>query len=262
MTGAFHTTSREALEIDMAVPPIDITMSRQLLSTVLRIRSSPIYWEIERIREVASEKRRWKEIPYNELSPLQQLEKHFSLTDDSTPLEMIRTAVEGPWDVPTIRPTIIKDDKKAIALHNSVVSAIAMEPNHIAIYADAATFDKHIAAAAVIPELKREKSALVGPTSDVDIDAGETIALILALYLAIISGKENISIFSDSRHALEAIERNKVSSGQCLNHQFLWALRAARRRNINISLYWIPSHSKIIGHDLADELARKAAGRH
>jgi hypothetical protein len=199
MTGAFYMTSREALEIDMAVPLIDIIMSRQLLSTMLRIRSSPIYWEIERIREVASEKRCWKDIPYNELSPLQQLEKYFSLTGDSTlPLETIRTAVEGPWDVLIIRPTIIKDDKKAIALHESVASAIATDPNHIAIYTDAATFDKHIGAAAVIPKLKTEKLVLAGLTINVDIDAGETIALILALFLAIISGKKKVSIFSNS----------------------------------------------------------------
>jgi hypothetical protein len=36
-------TSREVLEIDMAIPLIDIIISRHLLSIVLRIYSSPIY---------------------------------------------------------------------------------------------------------------------------------------------------------------------------------------------------------------------------
>jgi hypothetical protein len=79
-----------------------------------------------------------------------------------------------------------------------VASVIAIEPNHITIYTNIVMFNKHIGAIVVISELKREKLVLVELTSNIDIDIGETIALILALYLTITSRKKRASIFSNS----------------------------------------------------------------
>ena len=72
VTGAFRTTARAELEVDMHIPPIKVALYRAVESSLNRIRGSPLYHKILQLRRSAPTKYQW-------YSPLQKLENNAML---------------------------------------------------------------------------------------------------------------------------------------------------------------------------------------
>jgi ribonuclease HI len=78
--------------------------------------------------------------------------------------------------------------------------------------------------------------------------------------LPLFATKLQVSIFSDSRLALEAI---KEGNGAKKGRSFLWKIAESfftlQKKDIEVEFRWIPGHSGICGNEQADIAAKEAA---
>ena len=69
-----------------------------------------------------------------------------------------------------------------------------------------------------------------------------------------------ISIFCDSQHAINRLKVMDCKAGQALKAQIYRKVKQLIQQGHEISLRWVPSHSKVEGNEMADKAAREAAG--
>ena len=88
MTGAFRTTAKAELEVEMHIPLIEIALYRAVESSLNRIKGSPLYYKIQQMRRSAPLKFKW-------YSPLQKLENTIALhlKEGTPPMEVIRPEI-------------------------------------------------------------------------------------------------------------------------------------------------------------------------
>ncbi len=70
-----------------------------------------------------------------------------------------------------------------------------------------------------------------------------------------------ISIFCDSQHAINKLKFMDCKVGQALKAQIYQKVEQLIQQGHEISVYWVPSHSKIEGNKRADKAAREATRR-
>ena len=132
--------------------------------------------------------------------------------------------------------------------------------NHLAVFTDGSKLDNgQTGCAFVIPELSTTKMFRLN--NDVSIFSAEMYAIFQALrYLEtnLVAADKNIVILSDSRSALQALERPGRNRAGIITNclQSIHNLSAVGHK---VSLCWIPSHVGIHGNELADCAAKHAA---
>jgi ribonuclease HI len=267
ISGAFRTTAKAALEVELAIPPIDITMRRQVEAAMIRTRVSPLYNKIQEIRDRAGRIRaatRQREPAYRDQSPLQRFEFNFrtsSTGNTRTPLETVIPGSFAPWEKPPT-VTIHKDAEEATKSHNAICRAANSDPDHLITYTDGSQIGGWVGAAASAPKLKKDLANFMGSSSESNIAAAEVRGLTLATMIASLEQRapRKLTIFSDSQAAMQAVKRPGNQPGQYLIREFSWLLHNNRRRNTEVHIHWIPSHTGIGGNERVDRIAKEATG--
>ena len=162
VSGAFRTTAKAALEVDLNMLPIELLLYKTITVSLLRIRATPLWQNIKDIRDTAPVSRRTAVFR----SPLHKLEclvadklgkKILSTLEEQVPA----TAVVPPWQVP---PAIhvAPDREQAIQEHNEVLANIAaeeqdsdgltMEKEQLVVYTNGSEIGSEVGSAVVAPK--------------------------------------------------------------------------------------------------------------
>ena len=68
-----------------------------------------------------------------------------------------------------------------------------------------------------------------------------------------------VTVFSDSQTAIRKIQGSKTGPGQALKAQIVKRAKQLQSRGSEVTIRWVPSHSKIEGNEQADKAAKEAA---
>jgi ribonuclease HI len=132
------------------------------------------------------------------------------------------------------------------------------------VFSDGSGQDGYVGASAVIYKkgVRRPISHLkahLGPSTKHTTYEGEVVGGILGLWLASTTPgtiAKQISLYTDNQSLVAAIRNPKAVSGQYLLQE---AHRAANSFLFNLKIKWISGHSRVIGNEEADKLAKEAA---
>jgi ribonuclease HI len=225
-TGAMRTTPTRAMEVILGLTPLDIHVREVVLMTMHRFRTVGIEPEVG-----AGESRR--RLWYEALSSLPMLQAN---TDSIAP----RFVFHKPY--------------KICISNTTEESAVA---DTICIYTDGSKTEHGSGCGVYSTSLNLKIKWAMGKYANV------VQTELNGIYIAAkeISGKniseKNICIYTDSRQALLALERPRITQGSVLEcHE---ALVNASGNNM-VTLKWIKGHGKYKGNHIADKLARRAAG--
>jgi ribonuclease HI len=225
-TGAMRTTPTRAMEVILGLTPLDIHVKEVALMTMYRFRTVGIEPEVG-----AGETRRrlWHEA----LSSLPMLQAN---TD-------------------SIAPRFVFHKPYKICISNTTEEPAAADT--ICVYTDGSKTEHGSGCGVYSTSLKLKIKWAMGKHANV------VQTELNGIYIAAkeissknISGK-NICIYTDSRQALLALERPRITQGSVLEcHE---ALVKASDNN-TVKLKWIKGHGKYRGNHIADTLAKRAAG--
>ena len=84
----------------------------------------------------------------------------------------------------------------------------------------------------------------------------ELAAIREALKYSISNGQGDITIHTDCKSALQALQQAKIKDNKTLIHDIKHLLRQHHNTNRQVHINWIPSHIGIPGNEKADELAK------
>ena len=84
----------------------------------------------------------------------------------------------------------------------------------------------------------------------------ELAAIREALKYSISNGQGDITIHTDCKSALQALQQAKIKDNKTLIHDIKYLLRQHHNTNRQVHINWIPSHIGIPGNEKADELAK------
>jgi len=73
--------------------------------------------------------------------------------------------------------------------------------------------------------------------------------------------EKQVYIFIDSQVAIKRLQLNSLTAGQELVFKITQSCSYLASRNISINFYWVPSHLRIYGNEIADKLAKKGLSR-
>lgn len=68
-----------------------------------------------------------------------------------------------------------------------------------------------------------------------------------------------VTVFSDSQTAIRKIQATKSEAGQALRAQIVKRAKEPETSGREVTIRWVPSHSKIEGNELTDKAAKEAA---
>lgn len=272
ISGAFRTTAAAALDAELHLPPTWITLQRQCEAGLHRIASSQHYRSIQQTRATAHRDNtsdgRKPRIQNRRLSPLQKLEAaHKKRYPDTPTREHIRAGLFPPWERPptvTIPPTNLGE-----TAHRSTLEYARKERDHMCIYTDGSEIEGKVGAAAYSINDSTYETRSLGSNKTANVYAGELVGITLAMDMALRKHQEKptardrprkVTIFSDSRAGLQAVERPGNRSGQAIIWGIRIRLRIANRLGISVQFQWVPAHIGILGNERADKLAKLATG--
>ena len=214
MTGAFRTTAKAELEVEMHIPPIEISLYQAVESSLNRIRGSPLYYKIQQLRRSAPSKFKW-------YSPLQKLEHTvvLRLEEGTPPMEVIRPEIICPWTEPP-KIHITKGTEAGKLEHNQIAREAKSNLGHVLAYTDGSEINGEVGASACIPELGTKAANYMGTNQVSTVYAGELRGLQLALDLALKHSLiiRRLTIFTDNQAAIQAVAKPRNHSGQYLVH--------------------------------------------
>jgi ribonuclease HI/exonuclease III len=264
ISGAFKTTAKQALEVELAIPPIDITLRRNTEIALVRVLASPVTKTITRIRQWATLGRSVAKLgppKYKDMTPLQQFEQRYHKQSD-IPLEVIQPGCFTPWEeAPEV--TIVRSYQNATKNHDAIHDMAKRDDTHLIVYTDGSLINSQVGSAAYAPKTDTQAATHMGTSKVSHIAAAEVRGITLACSIALqhkAHPLKKLTIFADSQAALQAIKNPHNQSGQYLLRECWWLMQNVKRKGIDLTLHWIPSHEGIRGNEQVDELAKRAAG--
>jgi len=248
IVGALRSTPSDLLDAHAGVLPMELLLRKSCHRALVRLltlpRSHPLHKIIQKARSFP---------PSKHLSPIDQLLKIFRLH---------RKTIE------TIAPlTEICRNRFATEVPSSRKESIVSEAGDAAdfkIFSDGSGHDGHIGAAAVIYKKGVRRpigniKAHLGPSTKHTTYEGEVVGGILAVWLARNTPgtvAKHISLYTDNQSFIAAIKNPKPAPGQYLTQEMQ---RLANAPLFNLKIKWISGHSKVVGNEEADKLAKEAA---
>ncbi|KAJ5159355.1 reverse transcriptase [Penicillium coprophilum] len=268
ISGAFKTTAREALDVELHLLPIKQQLDRLVQLTAIRIRTGPRYT----IPKTMLCERNHSQKQKGGWTPMeaQSWKKEGCLT---TPLgtlasdwENRKAYIQTPWTRPP--RVFIEEREQARKTHERITNQQSIQ-----LYTDGSGYQGGIGAAVypVYPTTQDEsKLCNMGTDDNATVYAAELRAIEIALETI----KERFSdgqwqerlmekgavIFTDNQAVLKAIRNPRMPSGQVYLEGCLRLLEWCSTQNkIQVELRWIPAHEGIPGNEIADMLAKTAA---
>lgn len=258
ITGAFRTTAGSAVDVEANLLPIQQYLEQTALEATLRIRTTPLYTEMARMKEGSK--------PVSSLDRLSSIleTKHGVRLEQ---LEKRRPHGVPPWWIPPFTQ-IDPSPEVAIQRHDDIDHGTAL-----CIYTDGSSSGGHIGAAAIAfpsqPDTvpSRQRTEFMGTSLASTVYAAELQAFGLACKIAINAFAmpntwDKCVIFTDSQAALQAIASPQCSSGQHFLLKAVQAIDDFRNRGHTLELRWIPAHRGVPGNEAADQAAKSAAQQH
>ncbi len=88
---------------------------------------------------------------------------------------------------------------------------------------------------------------------------GVSEALGVALRITAPRKPYKVTVFSNSETAIRKIQGSKTGAGQALKAQIVKRAKQLQSKGSEVTIRWVPSHSKIEGNEQADKAAKEAA---
>ncbi|XP_018402771.1 PREDICTED: uncharacterized protein LOC108779767, partial [Cyphomyrmex costatus] len=95
--------------------------------------------------------------------------------------------------------------------------------------------------------------------AETSIFSAELWAIYQAVVLALVADHSRITVFSDSKSAIEAICDDKHYQRNYIIYRVEQTILRAAKAQISVTLFWVPSHKGIPGNKAADSIAKNAA---
>jgi ribonuclease HI len=194
-----------------------------------------------------------RRIPRRHRSPIHTLILHFSI--NSQTVERIKPYSQHPGWQPTFS-THISESKEEAA------SYIRTRIDDTKIFSDGSGYKGKIGAAAVTLSTQDSLQYHLGSIRRHTVFEAELVGILLALQLAAkYRNTKTLLIALDNQAAIRALTNNRPQPGQHILSAILTSIRTLqnKRRSLRIHLAWVPGHANILGNELADDLAKKAA---
>jgi ribonuclease HI len=184
---------------------------------------------------------------------------------------------QAPWLInPIDLDPITKDDsnKDKIGLaqeHSQLLQDIQLKPSIIG-YTDGSKIDNLDAGASLYlidrtksPEVRKEHSWYLG--ASIEVYDAELLAISKAIKhsLDIVKQKDiakniYIYIFTDSQAAIDRIKKHlDIGPGYSIVRECIQLANRIAKLGARIAIRWIPGHANILGNEIADQLAKRAA---
>jgi ribonuclease HI len=285
--GVFKTSPTQAMELEASLSPPEIRFSKLCQNYAIRIfqmkdshcirkRISSSYPPFNNGIELDWNKYLdWNSnIPNNSNKKYpSQLFRICSLVKDhmnSLKIEEINHDILAPWNKNLNSLINIQISEKSkeeqLIIHNEKKNQIDFSKSMI-IYTDGSKIDSKINLGAGIAysddnRIYYQESYNLG--SNLEVFDAELFAIYKAFILIQkkISRNSNIQeywIFSDSKAAIQRIQRNRIHAGQYIIDKIRNIVQKIDLNKIKINIEWVPSHMNIRGNELADLAAKNGA---
>ena len=190
------------------------------------------------------------------ISPLQRLASKLRPLEDLSSLEKFVTYTQAPWLASATCVTLSRVEAILAAKNLSIP----------AIFTDSSARNGLVGIGIRSPNISYfpVSSTIVGTTHALNVFIGELLAIDVALAQLIHFAKIeqprnlNVTLFTDSQAALNAISYLAAYSGQFLTKAITLKTRQLHSLGVLCILQWSPGHSKIPENAKAHELAQKA----
>lgn len=265
ISGAFRTTSAEALNAELYLPPISIHMNRLVKETALRLRTGPeLGIPPTMVRRRPAHERDW-----TGWTPMEAQAWKMGGCLTALPGTLARdwesrkAFVLAPWQAPP--EVIIEDRETAVAFHEQIVVKASNE-RPLIIYTDGSGIEGRVGAAVVIDLENHVAHSQMGDDNTTTVYAAELHAIEMALESIVNStepwvaqARNGLVIFADSQAALKALRRPRMPSGQVYLIGCLDLICRLAERGIQTELRWIPAHQGVLGNEIVDQHVKEAA---
>lgn len=273
ISGAFKSISTAALDIELFLLPMKLRLQQSIEECAIRILTGP-QWACPRTAKIA---RKPIERRLGGWTPLE------ALVWRNGPIKLnIKTNTEGaekweeraafvlpPWERRI--SCYIEPSEAAKATHEAIIqkkwTEVGSETSLI--YTDGSGFEGHIGAAAV--NIHDSDTVIsdrrhLGTGRQSTVYAAELSGIEMALARAIKNNKakpikaREVTLFSDSQAAIQAVQNPQRPSGQYVLGVIYDRVRTLRSRHSSfVTLRWIPAHNGVPGNEVADSSAKLAA---
>ncbi|KAJ5598905.1 reverse transcriptase [Penicillium lagena] len=260
--GAFKTSSAEALNVEMYLPPIGIQMDRIAQETALRLRTGPMHAIPKAMLQQRPESQR-KRGGWTPME-VQAWKKGGCLTAPPEAVagewESRKAFVRAPWQVP---PAVFIDDRGIATQKHAEIYTKPPEEVPLIIYTDGSGIEGKVGAAALVNSTGVSRRCHMGTDEVSTVYSAELrgaeMALEMAKELDSDRTQNGVVIFSDSQAALKALLRPRMPSGQIYLCDCNTLLQQLSNQGIDVVFRWIPAHEGIAGNELVDSYAKEAA---
>ncbi|XP_018404625.1 PREDICTED: RNA-directed DNA polymerase from mobile element jockey-like [Cyphomyrmex costatus] len=135
---------------------------------------------------------------------------------------------------------------------------VTVRHNSITFYTDGSKeADCSVGAGVFSPELNIQIAHKL--PAETSIFSAELWAIYQAVVLALDADHSRITVFSDSKSAIEAICDDKHYQRNYIIYRVKQTILRAAKVQISVTLFWVPSHKGIPGNETADSIAKNAA---
>ena len=268
-TGSNKTTATSALQVEMGDPPYDERRKSLILKSCIKIHSQD---NSHPTKESLSRKAVYLVYP-DRIN--QNRKSYYSIANDL----MVQFDIDTehiyshkylsipPWHLlkPNVNTQltniITKDDNPALIKSEFNIMRDTQYKNFLCIYTDGSKdpVSMNSSCAYVIPELKIFKGFKL--PKHVSIFGCELMAIYLSLSWLEEFQPTNVVIFVDSLSALQSLQSNIFKINNLLIYDICFLYSKLYYMGMNIVLTWTPSHSGILGNDLADKIAKCALSK-
>jgi ribonuclease HI len=163
----------------------------------------------------------------------------------------------------TIQHLHLSHQKIAEEQHQEAAESNSNNPNLLDVYTDGSGIEEQIGAAAYAPKTSATTYEYLGPNTTANVFTAELTGIKLATAIFDDQDPSNFtacSIYVDSQAALKALNKPGRQSGQYIIAEIIADIEnIKRRKQMDLTMGWIPSHEGIPGNEKVDVEAKKAA---
>ena len=262
-TGAFRTSPVESLYVEAGEPSLENRRTSLTLQYYIRSKKHPVDTTIVNLDDNSHDqyydrvRNKPKSLSYRARHTVQELGLEIPT------ISLLRESKLGPWEQPDLQVCMaLSSYPKETTTPEEFIQNFRAHRHHVdlEIYTDGSKSDTGVGAGFGImtnmPGNSFQGRRLHYLSS---VFSAELYAIKLALLSLRVYPNKSCVIYSDSRSALQAIQKSGSQNKLVLEINEL--VMDLHQHNIDISFCWIPSDVGIDGNELADKAAKSASQR-